>query len=575
MTYVEKIKIEQIEILDDNDKMKIEDDLRSENYLDNYYNPIQKDLDNFLEKNAIDIDDLIEDKSLILLDDEKQKQFPKSNNLFSKFLQNVITKEPEKKENNFQKFLGKSQKKKISFSKIKAKILNKNTEAEKEKVMANEIENEKRKIINEVKDDYKIDESLNESKNHKVSEDLLKEIKSEKENILTSLFKTKKKEDEEANKKVSRTMNIFSSHVDNYDEDKELKLGKKEEYSNETTKFNLKEEKENKESEEIYDNHLEEKKNIIKIKTIEEKIGPALSAKLIAIIMILLISLPIMNSEYVNLFIFNPDESAAFFFIVNSITKLIDNSNGDPKYLSGLFHFYNLALQSSEIQDSFEDEEYYSEPYLYYFDLSSYKPYINLYDKYINDTSYNMYLPNKTYFHFDYEKVVNERRSALNYDLKIYEYDDNSTIVLMFNRNSLQITSTTLNLLKTATVSIFIICGVLIFNHDITVYVAKPIDKVLKRLKYYLNNMDSLIDESPPEEIALEINRSKTMKKRTSFFASKIPKYQDSAIKNPKSQIQSIDIDQNIKVLINLASMTIGTQSKIFLIVSFKCNNEV
>jgi hypothetical protein len=621
-SYVEQIRHEHIDILDEEEKIKIENQIYSEREIDYYCNPLQRELDAFLEKNAIDVAELIEDKSLILIDEKENtynNHFPKKlmkkfslirtvtkkslddinvtcdkspeqnkikNDGIISYPDNRILKSPTNKkhsyvpqnkvfklENNFSDFsdfnrfkLRNSNTLKSSVNKldnileeeieikskipvpIKSKLLRKSTYSN-DKIIMNDsyTKNMRNKlmkkfsindVIKEQEDDFKIEEKNN------ISSSLSKShFSSSCDSVPIKNFGTIKTEE------------FFLTRKDTFSSLVKLPSASSKGSFNHKNKIQK-------------NNLVLIKKNNIKKKTLKEPEGHQslqetlnykLTSKLVILIMFLMVVFPILDPDYIDLILGSSnDNSTVESFCVNSLDNAFLNTIENLTYLPVLQKYWLNCLDAAEDGSSIKESNNTLYPFFILFNFTNYMPYYQLRkileEKNINLTS----LPVEIYSHTYYEYLTKHKRSNLNYKKRVFENGDsfNSTINFVYNNNITINVESLLNLLKIVFISMFLLTGCLIFSNDIHYFVIIPLDKVMTRLKLYLNNTETL-----NEEIDIE-NDGKTDLQSAYQKALLLldKKGQDQKITYKKNETN--EIDKNIMVLINLISISIGKPSK-------------
>jgi hypothetical protein len=635
-SYVEQIRHEHIDILDEEEKIKIENQTYSEREIDYYCNPLQRELDAFLEKNAIDVAELIEDKSLILIDEKENtynNHFPKK--LMKKFsLIRTVTKKslddinvfcdqsPEKNkiknegiisypdnrilksptnkkhsyvpqnkvfklENNFSDFsdfnrfkLRNSNTLKSSVNKldnileeeieikskipvpIKSKLLRKSTYSN-DKIIMNDsyTKNMRNKlmkkfsindVIKEQEDDFKIEEKNN------ISSSLSKShFSSSCDSVPIKNFGTIKTEE---------FFLTDNQEIENFE-----RLGtRKDTFSSLTVKtpstsfkgsFNYRKKIQKKNSVILKKNKM--KKKIVKEpevhQSLEDTLNSKLTSKLVVLIMFLMVVFPILDPDYINIiFGSSEDDATVESFCVNSLDDAFLKSIQNQTYLPVLQKYWLNCLDIAEEGSSIKESNNTLNPFFLFFNFTNYMPYYQLKkileEKQINLTS----LPEEIYSHPYYDYLAQHKRSNLNYKKKIFDNGDsfNSTIKFVFNNNVTMNVESLLNILKIVFIAMFLITGALIFSNDIHYFVIIPLDKVMIRLKLYLNNTDTLNEEVDIENLD-KMDLQSAYKKALLVLDKK---GQDEKISYKKNETNAID--KNTMVLINLISISIGKPSK-------------
>lgn len=649
INYVEVIRHEHIDILDEEEKIKIENGIFSERELDYFCNPLQRELDVFLDKNAIDVAELIEDKSLILIDEVENNSnyinyFPKKllkkisfitpkskkslNNLLTigdqpsditkndqvihekknQILKSPTTKKlsymPQNKifklENNFPELSDLSKLKFKHSKSLKSSLFNKTDknldglQSENEEIhkpFMNQILN-KPKLLR--KSTYSNDMIV-------ISDSCTKTMKNKlkRKFSITSIIKEK---DDELNLKDQKTKDInnsylnssvskshFSSSCDsiptynletrkteeviiteNQDtENLECIATRKDNFTSLTIKapdkasLNFGKIIKKKDSVLLKKNKLKKINKPIKSteghQSLEDTLNSKLTSKLVVLIMFLMVVFPILDPDYINiLFGSSEDDATVEFFCVNSLDDAFLKSINNTKYLPVLQKYWLNCLDAAEDGPSLMESNNTLMPYFLFFNFTNYMPYIEL-RKILKEKNINMSLiPDEIYIHPYYDYLNKHKRSNLNYKKRIFDNGDNfnSSINFVFNNNKTTNVESLLNILKIVFIAIFLLTGALIFSNDIHYFVIIPLDKVMIRLKLYLNNTDTLDEEIDMESFD-KMDIQSAYKKALLLLDKK---GHDGKISYKKNETNAID--KNIMTLIHLISISIGKPSK-------------
>jgi hypothetical protein len=298
--------------------------------------------------------------------------------------------------------------------------------------------------------------------------------------------------------------------------------------------------------------------------TVEEKLTSRLANKLVVVIMAILVIVPVLDLDYIDDIRFTSDQIPTIFrFCVEGLDVTFIKSIKDPSYMKTLNLIYKSCLDLaedgsfiSEIQN--EDNSTTVEPFFYNINFTEYPPYDNLYKIAETDRYLMLLMPNRTYQHPNFKKVKSTGRENQEYVTKLYYPDESdSRIVIIYNNNTESSLTAGLNILKVLFIAIILLSGVFMFSNDIHLNVTRHLDKITIRVKNYLNNTDSLT-----ENIKLDSSESGDI--RTAYQKALLlldEKEDDNKKKKNKNDDEIYVIDKNIKIIINLISISIGKPS--------------
>jgi hypothetical protein len=664
-SYVDYIRNKYIDIFEINEINRNSDAKSEIGHLE-YENPLLNELNDFLEKNAITIDDFLNDKLVVVLQEKKTpprtsiilsealniNKMETNQNISENYFSNVsLSKQgndfSSKRNSMFDTILKTKPKEKQSnqtlTKKFESNIKNQNGEEfsiikseEYSSVDGKEIKNpEEENIMKEFnfhespkniqletevyteKEDEKLFEKLlidrnklklvdvkqsTQDKSHEVSPKIISpeessSIQSNKSNFIESPLNYSLENNHEDTKlKVLTTnneMNVKEEVKTLLQFQRAVTLQRSNtKMSRQTTMIEKPEEE------------LKEKENL------EEKMTRKMTQKLILIIMTLLIFLPVLDASYINIFLYeNEDMSTVHKFCLNGIDDAFTKSIENVKYIKTIHKIFSHCIDLAEDGTSLKelqlsinstDEQNSNShrilggggggvpppnliyhvlspfpPYFYYFNFTRYENY-NILRKTIegleNKSYYLNYLPNETWQHDDYEYIKHYQYKGFSYFRSYFSNDDftNSTIEFVYNNNADQMLQSILNILKVVVIGIVLIGGSLLFTDLINYYVVRPLDKVITRLEFYLNNTDSLNEEIEKDSID-KMDITSAYKKALLLINDREREKKFLSTNN-----ETYELDSTIKVLINLVSVSLGKPGKTHFLPSFeyynKCN---
>ncbi len=659
--FVEYIRENNIDIFEF-DEMNDKDDAKSANCHTDYDNPLLLELNDFLEKNAITFEDLLNDKKIVVIPDEKTDAPRSSINLNESLKQKT-----DSKGNIHNSLINKSQ------NKLEKKLTLKrgsmfNSVVIKKPKESNSIQSFKKKLESNLRDQkgevFSVIESEEDESNE--GEDVKKQEYAQDENILKKinfenhiqrlqapLQETKvfvEKEDENLFEKLLiernklKTVDIkqstedksleYSPKINSSQRSSSIQSNKSEvipsplnlsvESNEEDTKLkvlttndalNVKQEVKTliqfqkaltlhrantkmsgqSSTVETAEEHITEKENL------EEKMTKRMTRKLILIIMTLLVFLPILDASYINIFLYDNEEmSTVHKFCLNGIDDAFTKSIENLKYIKAIQKIFTRCIDLAEDGSSLMELEagYNSSdeqvlnipthrmlgggggkvlnlnlsqhvlspfpPYFYYFNFSFYENYrllLEIIDGQPNKSHYLQFIPNKTWQHSDYEYISYYEYKGFSYFRSYFSNDEisNSTIEFVYNNKANQMLQSILNILKVVIIGIVLIGGSLLFTDLINYYVVRPLDKVMTRLEFYLNNTDSLNEEIEKDSID-KMDITSAYKKALLLINDK-----EREKKYLSTNNETYELDSIIKVLINLISVSLGKPGNILI----------
>ncbi len=659
LNFVEYIRENNIDIFE-YDEINDKHDANSEKCHTDYDNPLMLDLNDFLEKNAITFQDLLNDKKIVVIPDKKidaprssiilneslkQNTFSKGNihnSLINKSQTKLEKKFTLKRSSIFDSVVIKKPKESNSIQSFKKKLESNLTDQNGKKFSVieseeyNSIEGEEFKKQEYAKDENLLKE-INFQNNLNPFQSPLKETKAfiEKEDeilfekLLIDRNKLKivdikqstedKSHDLSPNIHSSQRSSIIESNksevipsplnlsLESNHEDSKLKvlttndaLNVKQEVKTliqfqralTLQRSNTKMSRQSSIVEKAED-HIIDKENL------EEKMTKRMTQKLILIIMTLLIFFPILDASYINIFLYDNEEmSTVHKFCLNGIDDAFTKSIENLKYIKAIQKIFTRCIDLAEDGSSLMELEadYNSSdeqvlnipayrmlsgggggasnlnlshhvlspfpPYFYYFNFSSYENYhllLEIIDGQPNKSHYLQFIPNETWQHVDYDYITYYEYKGFSYFRSYFSNDDisNSTIEFVYNNKANQMLQSILNILKVVIIGIVLIGGSLLFTDLITYYVVRPLDKVMTRLEFYLNNTDSLNEEIEKDSID-KMDITSAYKKALLLINDKEREKKFLSTNN-----ETYELDSTIKVLINLIAVSLGKPGNI------------
>jgi hypothetical protein len=295
--------------------------------------------------------------------------------------------------------------------------------------------------------------------------------------------------------------------------------------------------------------------------SLEDKLSEKLANKLVVLIMAILITLPILDLEYFDTILYSPEETPTVQrYCLDALNTAFTKSIENPIYFKTISIIYQSCLDLAEDGSSLQsDYNVTASPYFYYFNFTEYMPFQMMLNK-SSELNFDemKYLPNRTYEHIDWEFVFENERNNLNYMLdNFYPDESESMIQYSYNNNAVQNLTSFLNVLKVVFIAVVLLLGAYIFSNDIHYYVTRHLDKVMTRLKIYINNTDSLSEEINADSIGKGDLRSAYEK-----ALLLLDQRESISAKKKKRDDETEVIDRSIKIIINLISMSIGKPSK-------------
>jgi hypothetical protein len=321
---------------------------------------------------------------------------------------------------------------------------------------------------------------------------------------------------------------------------------------------------------------------------LESVLSKSMTYKLICLILIILVCFPVFDFNYIDSFINTPSSLAT---IENFCTKSLDsafhralkNLNYVETINKIYYHCIDLTEDGSSIRENFYaltnitlklddtfidflyDKDKYLEthkvtvnftladPYFYFYNFTNYSPYHLL--KNITGKNSNYSLPRLVYKHPDYLQVTSYKRNQLNFYRQFYfsSETNNSKIEYVYNDNSNRNLQCILNMAKIFFVGFFLISGAYNFNHLISYFVIRPMDKLMIRLKLILSNTDPLKRHSEQG-----INEGADIK--SAYMKALLLIDDNESIQKQfySTQVEINELDKFLKIMIELVRVSMG-----------------
>ncbi len=567
-----------------------------------FENPIKKEMNAFLAKNEINMDDLIIDQSIIVI---KESRIRRRRGSQSQLLLGIVEHEINKKSIPGKEFLNLGKKefkthhhmakkynplnltsteKDILFDSEKNKTFTKNN---KTNISFNNFLNKNfdNSLHKTAYGDKNIFQSVfkNTSSSNNMNSIIFNKQKSIKDLKLLSdnegrnntefiwneapTFKENKSEsdsvwdrncsDSKSSKIVLKKESQYKKSDSNQDDSKKKILNNDLKRMQTIKKENLENVIENSEGKNIINFITNEEEDEEKM-SLEEILSMKMTQKLVLLIMVLLMILPIFDIDYINAFIYLPSELPTIQkYCLNLINKSTLKSIENPIYLDNLSRYFIWCVNLSE--DGLEISPEHPSPYFYYFNFSQYDAFNNLTQKYSAKEQFINIIPNVTYAHKDYEDMKINKRAGSNYFKGSFLVNENnSAISFVYNNNTQLFLDSFLNIIKVLFIAAILLIGSYIFGSDINTLVTIPIDKAIFRLQIMLSNTDSWGEDIDLENLdGLDIKSA--YKKALLLIDLK-----EKNSRKKKGKLETTKIDNNIKVLINLVSISVGKPSKFY-----------
>lgn len=288
-------------------------------------------------------------------------------------------------------------------------------------------------------------------------------------------------------------------------------------------------------------------KKLFQEQSMGEKLTESINRKVVLIIMLLLISLPILDSEYISSFLYTDDRlGTSSSFCIGSINTFFNHSLKNP---SGLIMIKRMI--NSCISYTAEGQKY---PILLKLIFSEYPLYQNMSNIYTNNV-YSNYLPQKVYTYANIDHIETTMREGRDYQYKQSSIINDTEIYIQSYVNNIESSKLAafIGLFRTLYISIVLIIASLIFTNDINIYVIKPIDIITAKLHLFIKNHD-LIYKIDPLNIDIDAKSIVLLQNREN-------KMKDPNIK----KLETYYIEKLIKRLIKLVSQSIGKPSNFTL----------
>jgi hypothetical protein len=294
--------------------------------------------------------------------------------------------------------------------------------------------------------------------------------------------------------------------------------------------------------------------------TLEESLTDLLTNKLVILVMVILIIVPILDVDYVTTTILASIADDGFYldfkdFWIESLQLAVNKSIENPVYLITLNMCIDRFKDASYDGSSLKESNYTDPPLFYYYNFTLFQEYQLLKSTY-NNTKYYSLVPDDNYEHPDFKKIFSSKRNNFNFVDHKYQIGNFSLIEIVYNIDVEKSLDSLLNVFKIIFISIVLLLGSYIFSQDIQNLVTRPLDLCMTRLKFYLSNTDSLTEN-------IDFDNNDKMDIRSAYEKALILIDKNQGKKsNSNAKLETKGIDNNIKILINLISISIGKPSK-------------
>lgn len=640
ITPIEDFVVE-IDELDTEDLNFINRDTKSENGRQFFKNPLRIELDKFLDLNAIDLEELLNDKNIVLICEKEVNKNKGRRSTLCRGIQHFLNKIENAKEklnteNEIKESLN-EESKSSSSSNEEDKMEDKENSFSPSSA-SSRIEmsiSSQNNIINESKDGWEFTKTIKKPQNLKKNNILANNTGSNKvpynDTISSKKFEHYKKSlinfspstnfnsnlhpplklfdisnrslnhSDESDQKLCMYKDVYNSkeckqnqigvlsslkplkpvipdikHLKKFEKSPEIKKRKNgSESRNETDIKSSNISSLSKENSNINNEH--KKASHQPLKTVEEKLTSKLSNKLVIVIMTILVVLPVLDVDYVDSIRFADSENPTVYrYCLETIDQTFMKAIADVRYIKTLDLIYRNCIDLSDDGSSISGEnlQIYTNsensnstakiPLFYRLNFTLYTPYRDLYEilETENYEKYKIFLPNITYEHPDFKQVLNTGRENFDYITKYYyPGDSDSSIIIVSNNQTESRMTAYLNIIKVIFIALILLLGVYMFSTDIQFNVTKHLDKIQSRVKYYLINTDSLTDNVEGDSNNSNDIRS-AYEKALLLLDEKENEKNKKTKKDNKNDNETYVIDENIKIIINLISISLGRQSK-------------
>ena len=276
--------------------------------------------------------------------------------------------------------------------------------------------------------------------------------------------------------------------------------------------------------------------------------------------MVILIIVPILDLDYVTTTIWASIEDEGFYLDfhnlwIKSVHTAVLKSIENPVYLSTLNMCVDRFKDASYDGSSLKESNFTDPPLFLFYNFTLFKEYQLLKSTY-NNTKYFDLIPSENYEHPDYRKIIATKRNNFNFVDHKYQVSNYSIIEIVYNTDVEKTLDSFLNVLKIVFISIVLLLGSYIFSQDIQHLVTRPLDLCMTRLKFYLSNTDSITEN-------IEFDNDDKLDIRSAYEKALILIDRNQGKKsNSNAKLETKGIDNNVKILINLISISIGKPSK-------------
>lgn len=550
-----EIKLEELDLDDLN---FINKDIKSENGDRKYKNPLKTELEIFLKINAIELEDLF-DKHVVLIG-EKNFNNKKRRSTFCKGINHFLNKIEQigevKAEINQSAMDSKSSERSqssLSFS-----------QEEKSKISKHSSFN----CSNQDDTDFR-NLKIKDKKNSEISGKNSDRQMIQKLSPMTSEFSNKQlnflDDDQEEQKLIKNPIQNgggnFSVVMEQVAlEDKQIqKLHQSSKISKRRKTVELNPDRIKEAIKPSIQNNKPKKPECTE--TVEDKLTSSLANKLVLVIMMILVIVPVLDQDYIDEIRFTADEIPSLFrYCLEGLDLSFVESIKDLRYLKTLNLIYKNCIDLTENGFHFSEIENKDnltnvKPFFYNINFTEYPLYQTLYKIAASNESLRLLIPEIAYQHPNWEMIKNSGRENYNFVTKIYYPDESdSKISLIYNNSTEGKLSAYLNILKILFIAIILLSGVYFFSNDIQVNVTIHLDKITTRIRNYLDNTDSLSEN-------IQDNPSDCNDIRSAYQKALLVLEEKQGSTKSRKDDEIYVIDQNIKIIINLISISIGKPS--------------
>jgi hypothetical protein len=281
----------------------------------------------------------------------------------------------------------------------------------------------------------------------------------------------------------------------------------------------------------------------IKSDNLGNKLVEKIIQKVVIVVMFLLISLPIIDADYITSFIYPPEYLPAVSdYCLNGLDTSFAMALEDPVYIDQINFFLQFCTNTTDATDSI--------PFFTNIDFSNYSLYTNLTNLY-GKSEYAETLPLAVYNYTSFNVTPYFHRNGRDYKFGIISFDNLTYISYEENTYLSGRLTSELNLIKNVFVSILLIISAQVFSYDITSLVIQPVKRIMARLVFYLSSFD-MVEKLSLEKMHLDSTTIILLNEKKNSLKSK---------KNKQKKNRTMEtylIDKAMKKLIGLISLSIG-----------------